>query len=137
MEYVQSKYIHGMVEGKGRCLRAVDGVEDLSVGRLGLVAGVEQERVTLGPPGVVVTDTPHGDTNAVLLVHASLDDVGPIGGRSVLDVDLSHGALGSGTAKSSHSSDRVGTLTGSQVGLRTNTVNGNAGGDPLLDVADH
>jgi hypothetical protein len=115
----------------------LEGSQDLVVGRLGLVVGVEQEGVALGPPRVLVADTPNGDTDAVLLVDASLDNVGPVGGRSVLDVDLSHGTLRSGTAKSSHGGDGVGTLAGCQVGLRTNTVNGDTSSDPLLDVADH
>lgn len=108
----------------------------LVVGRLRLVVGVEQERVALGSPGFCVADTPDSDTHAVLLVDASLDNVGPVRG-SVLDVDLSHGTLGSGTTKSSHGGDRVGTLAGCQVGLRTHTVNGNTGSDPLLDMVDH
>jgi hypothetical protein len=111
--------------------------QNLVVGGLGLEAGVEQERVALGPPRVVVTNTPDSDTDAVGLVKASLDDVAPVRSVSILDIDLGQGALGSGTAESSHGGGSVGTLARLQVTLRTNTVNGDAGSDPLLDVADH
>jgi hypothetical protein len=118
-------------------LHLLQSSQNLVVGSLGLEAGVEQERVALGPPGVVVTDTPDSDTDAVLLVKAGLDDVAPVGSVGVLDVDLGQGALGSSTAESSHGGGSVGTLAGLQVALRTNTVDGDAGSDPLLDVADH
>jgi hypothetical protein len=55
----------------------------------------------------------------------------------VLDVDLGQGALGSSSAKSRHGGGGVGTLAGGQVTLRTDTVDGDASRDPLLDVAHH
>jgi len=115
--------------------RLLEGSQDGVVGSLGVEVGVEQQRVALGPPGVVVTDTPDGDTDAVLLVKAGLDNVGPISLLRVLDVNLGHGALGCGTAKESHGLDGAGTLTGGQVRLRTDTVNGPSLGNPLLNVA--
>lgn len=111
--------------------------QDLVVSRLGLEARVEQQGVTLRPPGVIVTNTPNSDTDAVGLVQASLDNIGPVGARSVLDVDLGERALGCSTAKSCHSGGSVGTLTGGQVALRADTIDGNAGSDPLLHVPDH
>lgn len=111
--------------------------QDLVVRGLGLEARVEQQRVALRPPRVLVTNTPDSDAHAVGLVQASLDDVAPVGSVSVLDVDLSERTLRSGTAKSSHGGGSVSTLAGRQVTLRTDTVDGNTGGDPLLDVADH
>jgi hypothetical protein len=118
-------------------LRLCQCSQDLVVGVLGLVAGVEQQRVTLGPPGVVVANSPNGDADAVGLVKASLDHVGPIRRIGILDVDLSHGALGCGTAKDCHGGRGVGTLAGCQVALRTDTINGNTRRNPLLDVAGH
>jgi hypothetical protein len=130
-------YSREVIRGFPQVLHLCQCSQDLVVGVLGLVAGVEQQRVTLGPPGIVVANSPDCDTDAVLLVDASLDYVGPVRRRSILDVDLSHGTLGCGTAKSCHGGNRVGTLASSQVGLRTNTVNGNTCSNPFLDVADH
>jgi hypothetical protein len=117
--------------------RLLECSQDLVVGSLGLEARVEQQRVTLGPPGVVVTNTPDGDTDAVLLVQASLDDIGPILTVGVLDVDLGERTLGSSAAKSCHGGGGVSTLAGLQVTLRANAIDGDTSGDPLLDVADH
>jgi hypothetical protein len=115
----------------------LEGVENSGVGLLGVVAVVEEEGVTLGPPGVGVADTPDGDTDAVLLVEAGLGDVGPVSLLGVLDVDLGHGALGSRAAEKLHGVNGGGTLARAQVSLRTDTVNGDTGGDPLLDVLGH
>lgn len=115
----------------------LESVEDSGVSLLGVVAVVEEERVALGPPGVGVPDTPDGDTNAVLLVKAGLGDVGPVSLLGVLDVDLGHGALGSNAAEELHGVDGSGTLAGGKVSLRTDTVDGDTGGDPLLDVLGH
>jgi hypothetical protein len=117
--------------------RLLESSQNLVVGSLGLEAGIEQQRVTLGPPGVVVTYTPDGDTDAVGLVQASLDDVAPILSVGILDVDLGQRTLGSGTAKSCHGGRGVGTLARLQVTLRADAVDGDTGSDPLLDVADH
>jgi hypothetical protein len=111
--------------------RLLECSQDLVVGSLGLEARVEQQRVTLGPPGVVVTNTPDGDTDA------SLDDIGPILTVGVLDVDLGERTLGSSAAKSCHGGGGVSTLAGLQVTLRANAIDGDTSGDPLLDVADH
>lgn len=118
-------------------LHLLQSSQDGVVSLLGLVAGVEQERVAVGPPGVVVADTPDSHTDAVLLVQAGLDDVGPVGLLSVLDVELGDGTLGSSTAEKSHSTRGSSTLTRGQVSLGTDTVDGDAGGDPLLDVLGH
>ena len=122
-----------------RCLTRllVDSSKDSVVSCLGVVVGVEEEGVAVGPPGVVVADTPDGNTNAVLLVQASLDDVLPVRGLGVLDVDLGERTLGGGSAERGHGGGSVGTLAGGDVTLRTDTVDGDTGGDPLLDVADH
>ena len=112
----------------------LESVEDGGVSLLGVEAVVEEEGVALGPPGVGVLDTPDGDTNAVLLVKAGLGDVGPVSLLGVLDVDLGHGALGSNAAEELHGVDGSGTLAGGKVSLRTDTVDGDTGGDPLLDV---
>lgn len=111
--------------------------QDLVVGALGLEARVEQQRVALGPPGVLVTNTPDSDTDTVGLGQAGLDDVAPVGSVGILDVDLGERTLGSGTAKSGHGGGSVGALAGLQVTLRANTIDGDTSGNPLLDVADH
>lgn len=111
--------------------------QDLVVGALGLEARVEQQRVALGPPGVLVTNTPDSDTDTVGLGQAGLDDVAPVGSVGILDVDLGERTLGSGTAKSGHGGGGVGALAGLQVTLRANTIDGDTSGNPLLDVADH
>jgi hypothetical protein len=92
--------------------RLLESSKDSVVSLLGVEAGVEQKRVTLWPPGVGVADTPDGDTNTVLLVQASLDDVGPVRLLSVLDVDLGERTLGSCAAERGHGSGGVGTLAG-------------------------
>jgi len=115
--------------------RLLEGSQDGVVSSLGVEAGVEEQRVALGPPGVVVTDTPDGNADAVLLVDAGLNNVGPVGLLRVLDVNLGHGALGCGAAEKSHGVDGGSTLTGGQVSLRTDTVNGPSLGNPLLNVA--
>ena len=102
-----------------------------------LIVGVEQQRVTRRPPRVAVTNTPDGDTNTISLVQASLDHISLVRLLSILNVDLSQRTLGSSSAESGHGSRRIGSLAGGQVTLRTNTVDGDARGDPLLDVADH
>ena len=104
---------------------------------LGLVAAVEQQWVTLGPPGVVVPDTPDGDTDTVLLLHASLDDVLPVSGRCILDVDFGESALGSSAAEELHGTRGIGTLALGQVTLRTDTIDLPALADPFLDLAGH
>jgi hypothetical protein len=107
------------------------------VSSLGLVAGVKQKRVTLGPPRVVVTNTPNGDTDAVLLGRAGLDDAGPVVGRRILNIDFSQSALWGGGAERGHGSRCVGSLAGGQMALRADAVDGDAGCDPGLDIADY
>jgi hypothetical protein len=121
-----------------KCVRHLSqSLENSVVGRLGVEAAVEEQRVALGPPGVLVTNTPDGDTDTVLLVQASLDNVGPVRSLGVLDVDLGESALWGSSAESSHGSRSVSTLSGCQVTLGTDTVNGDTSGPPLLDVLDH
>ena len=115
----------------------LESIENGGVSLLGVEVGVEEEGVAVGPPGVAVADTPDGDTDAVGLVEASLDNVGPVGLLGVLDVDLGHGALGSRAAEKLHGVDGGGALAGAQVSLGADTVNGNTLGDPLLDVFGH
>jgi hypothetical protein len=117
--------------------RLCKSLENSVVGGLGVEVAVEQQRVTLGPPGVLVANTPDGDTDAVLLVQASLDNVGPVRSLGVLDVDLGKSALWGSSAESGHGSRGLGTLSGLQMTLGTDTVNGNTSSPPLLDVLDH
>jgi hypothetical protein len=117
-------------------IRLLESSKNGVVSLLGVEVAVEQKRVTLGPPGVGVADTPDGNTDTVVLVQASLDDVGPVGLLGVLDVNLGERTLGGCCAERGHGSRGVGTLAGCQVTLGTDTVDGDTGGDPLLDVAD-
>lgn len=118
-------------------LRSVDSIENSRVSWLGVRAGVEQQGVSLRPPGIVVLDTPDSDTDAVALSHASLDNVGPIRLLRVLDVHLGECAFGGGAAEGSHGGGSIGALAGAQVSLGTDAIDGDTGRDPLLDVADH
>ena len=106
---------------------------------LGLEAAVEKQRSgSSADPRVSVANTPDGNTNTVLNIQASSDSSLVVSGSTTLDVKLSHGALGSRLAEKLESSGVVGDgPAAGQVGLGTNTVNGNTGGNPLLDVASH
>jgi hypothetical protein len=102
-----------------------------SVRRLRLEATVEEERVLTRPPGLSVRDTPSSNTNTVVKVKASLGDSLVVGSRSASNVKLGDSDLRSDSSKSL---EGVGGAAGrGQVGLRANAVDGNAGGDPLLD----
>lgn len=114
--------------------KGADGV----VSGLCLEVGIEEEGVLALPPAVLVADTPDGDTDAVLGVQASTDGSLVIVGRGTLDIELRHGALASDSAKSL---ERLGDIRdgpgAAQVRLGANAVDGDAGGDPLLDLGDH
>lgn len=110
--------------------------KDSVVSCLSVVVGIEEQRVTLGPPGVCVTHTPDGDTNAVVLGQAALDHVSPVRLLRILDIELSDCTLGSSSAQSSEGSGRLRTLAGLQVSLRTDAVNGHTSRAPGLDVLD-
>jgi hypothetical protein len=129
-----AKYPHNKLRNHHK--RLCQGGEHSVVGSLGVEVAVEQQGVALGPPGVVVTNTPKGDTDAVLLVQASLDNVGPVGLLGVLDVELGDGALWGSSAESSHGSRGLGTLSGDKMGLGANAINGKTSSPPLLDVLD-
>lgn len=103
---------------------------------LRLEVSIEQQRVTLRPPRVAVPNTPYCDTDAVVLVQAGLDDIGPVRLLRVLDINLSQRAFGSGSTQCGHGGRRVCTLARLQVALRTDTVDGHAGRAPLLDLVD-
>lgn len=117
--------------------RLLQSSQNSVISILRLVVGVEQQRVTRRPPRVAVTNTPDGDTNTISLAQASLDHISPVRLLSILNVNLSQRTLGSSSTESGHGSRCVGALARGQVTLRTNTVDGDARGDPLLDVADH
>jgi hypothetical protein len=131
------KYVHQYPSASCRTLRLLQSSQNSVVSRLSLVPRVEQQRVTLRPPRVAVAYTPYGDTNAIGLVQARLDNVRPVSSLRVLDVNFSERALGSSSAESSHSGGGVGTLAGGQVTLRADTVDRDTLADPVLDVANH
>src|SRR5690242_19871712 len=103
---------------------------------LRLEVSIEQQRVTLRPPRVAVPNTPYRDTDAVLLVQARLNDIGPVRLLRVLDIDLGQRAFGSGSTQCGHGGRRIRALARLQVALRTDTVDGHAGRAPLLDLVD-
>jgi len=114
------------------------GVEDGSVSRLWLVVAVEQKWVVLRSPGIWVPDAPDGDADALGLVQAGVDDVDVVSGTRVDDIDLGEGDLGdSGAGKRVDGGGRRRTLSGLQMTLRSDSVDGDAGSDPLLNVVDH
>lgn len=119
-------------------LACLQDVAKVVVSSLGLEVGVEQERRGLLPPAVLVADTPDGDTDAVLEVNASVDGGLVVGGRGTGDVELGDGALADDGAEVLQGSGvlRDGPAA-AQVRLGANTVDGNASGDPLLDLGDH
>ena len=89
-------------------------------------------------PRVLVRDTPDGDTDTLGDVEAGLGDGGVVSSRGSADVELSDGNLldTSGSQSLESALDTIGG-TGVEMGLRTNTVDGDALGNPLLDVGDH
>jgi hypothetical protein len=115
-----------------------ESVNNSAVGRLGLVLSVEEEAVLLLAPRVLVRDTPDSDTDTLGDVKASLGNSSVVGSRGSTDVELSDSNLldTSGSHLLESSLDTVGG-TRVEMGLRTNTVNGDALGNPLLDVGDH
>lgn len=119
-------------------LRLTESVDNSGVSGLSLVLSVEEKAVLLLAPRVLVRDTPDSNTDTLRNVKASLGNGSVVGSRGRADVELSDGNLlyTSGSHLLESSLDTVGG-TGVEMGLRTDTVNGDALGDPLLDVSDH
>jgi hypothetical protein len=88
----------------------------------------------------VVCNAPAGDADAVGNVQARVLGLDVVGGRSTGDIELGDGALGGSATESLHGVlDIVRTGPAAAVGkvhLGTDTVDGDAGGAPLLHVAD-
>ena len=85
-----------------------------------------------------IAHTPHGDTHALGLVQAALGDGGVVVDVVVLDVQLGDGdLLDAGRGKGLDGAGERAALARVQVALRADAVNGNARGQPLLDVGDH
>lgn len=121
-----------------RSRHLAESVDNSSESRLGLVVGVEQERVVLLAPRVLVADTPDSDTDTLGDVEAGLGDGGVVVGRGSADVELSDGNLANtGADKSLKSALDLTSHTGVEMRLGADTVNGDALRDPLLDVVAH
>jgi len=124
-------------ERKTSLLKSID---NSSVSSLLLEATVEEQRAVARSPRLAVRNTPLGDTNTVLGLDTSVDNLDVGSGISTGKIKLSHGTLrGSGTDGLESSRDVVGVVEGTrlaEMGLGTDTIDGDTGGDPLLDVGD-
>lgn len=85
------------------------------------IVRVKQQRITLGSPGVTLTDSPNCDTDVVLLAQACLDDVYLVGLLRIMNVEFSQRTLRSGTAQRLHSCWGVCVLFKHQETLGANT----------------
>ena len=106
-------------------------------GLLGLEVGVEEKGGLVGEPAVGVTAAPAGDTDTVLDVNAALGDGNVVRLRGAGDVELGDGNLGGAFTENLESSGVGGTRASEQVRLGTDAVDGNAFGNPLLDILAH
>lgn len=115
-----------------------ESVYNSAVGRLGLVVTVEEETVLLLAPRVLVRDTPDRDADTLGNIEAGLGDNGVIVGGGRTDIELSDGNF-LNTSGSHLLESRLDTVggTGVEMGLGADTVDGDALGNPLLDVGDH
>jgi hypothetical protein len=118
----------------------LESVDNGSVSSLLLEATVEEKGAVAASPRLAVGNTPLGDTNTVLGLDTGVDDLDVAGGVRPGKIKLGHRTLGGSSAdglEGSRDVVRVVEGTGlSEMGLGTNTINGDAGGDPLLDVRD-
>jgi len=106
---------------------------------LGLEAGIEEERVVARAPGVLVTDSPRSDTDAVLDCETSVHDLQVVCGRGVDDVELGDGALGCDGADSLEGAGHGGRVREgalAQVRLGADAVDRDVLADPLGHVLD-
>jgi hypothetical protein len=115
-------------------------IDNSSVSSLLLEVAVKQQRAITLSPALAVRNTPLGNTNTVGRLHASIDNLDVRARVGTSEIKLSHCALGSrGTDGLESTGNIVRVVEGarlSKVGLRANAVDGDAGGDPLLDVGD-
>ena len=120
--------------------RLLESVDNGSVSSLLLEVAVEEKGAVALSPGLAVGNTPLGDTDAVLGLDTGVDDLDVGSGVGTGEIELGHGALGgSGADGLEGGGDVVGVVEGAglaEMGLGTDTVDGDAGGDPLLDVGD-
>lgn len=85
-----------------------------------------------------VPNTPDGDANTRLNREAALGDLSVVIGVVALDIKLSDGNLGNtGIGESLDGGGQLGPATSVDVTLRADAVDGDTGGDPLLDVSNH
>lgn len=132
MKSPRDRKLHGLSESGAK----------LVVRRFGREGPVKQERSTGSTdPRVGVRNTPNSDTDTVLDIGTSVEDGDPISGLTVVDIQLSYRALGSGFAKSLQSSrdtrDGEKGAWGAEVGLGADAVNRNTVGNPFLYVGNH
>jgi hypothetical protein len=101
---------------------------------LRLKARIKQQRVLALPPAIRITHTPNRDTHALLLIQARIDRDLVVRGRRALDIELRHGALLDVGAEQLHGGGNIADGPGAaEMGLRAHAVDGDAGGDPLLN----
>jgi hypothetical protein len=118
----------------------LESVDNGSVSSLLLEATVEEEGAVAASPRLAVGNTPLGDTNTVLGLDTGVDNLDVAGGIGTGKIKLGHCALGGSSADGLESSRNVVRVVEgaglAEMGLGTNTVDGDAGGDPLLNVRD-
>lgn len=115
-----------------------ESVDNSSVSSLGVVVSIEQKAVVLLAPRVLVRYAPDGDTNALGDVEAGLGNGSVVVGGGSADVELGDGnLLHTRVGEGSESTLDLASGTGVKVSLRTNTVDGDALAEPLLDRGNH
>ena len=98
------------LRGQTSLIGDLQNAENAIIGGLGLVVGVEQKWVVARAPGVLVGDTPDGDTNTLGDGQASLDD-----GRVVVSGSASNIELGDTNINASGSELSEGLLDGARL----------------------
>lgn len=121
---------------------SLQGVHEGVVCCLGLVVAVEEERVVIGPPAISVRDSPDGDSDTLGDLETSVHDGEVVVGSSTGDIELGDGnfrniGCGKGSESSGNTRGRVPSARSGQVALGSNTIDGNALGEPPVDVGNH
>lgn len=105
--------------------------------RLRLIVRIKQQRVTRRPPRIRIPNTPDRYTNTIRLAQTSLNNIRPIRRLRILNINLGHRTLRRSRTQRSHSRRRTRALARSQMGLRADPIDRDAGRAPGFDVLDH
>lgn len=117
-------------------------VADRRIRSLGLVVGIEKKRCRACAPRIGIAYTPDRDTKTLSNVQARLHSSGVVAGGSTVDVELGDGDIvdicGGELGKRRGEASSVVPATGSsKMGLRSNTIDRDTSGNPLVDMSDH